>query len=375
MRDLTRYRAMRDFGRTSEPAAGAGGPTGAALRYAMQKHDASRLHWDLRLEHDGALLSWAVTRGPSLDPADKRLAVRTEDHPLDYLRYEGIIAKGNYGAGTVMLWDIGWWQPLHDVDEGLDQGHLHFALHGERATGGWSLIRMKGKKPADAKRENWLLVKENDTAARACALVETYRTSVATGRTIAQIADKARDQPMWPARRKTRPRFTPPQLAEPRAAPPEGEDWWHEVKLDGYRTQVALGKGGARIHTRGGHDWTDRFAPLLPPLNRLPADSALIDGEIVGGAGQDRFGDISVAIKQGGPFVFYAFDLLELDGRDLRAAPLHDRRAALEDLLAQVVPRGAVQLSPVVEGDPAEAFRQVTEAGGEGLVSKLRSAP
>ena len=324
MRDLTRYRAMRDFGRTSEPAAGAGGPTGAARRYAMQKHDASRLHWDLRLEHDGAPAELGRDARPVPRPpptsgwrCGRRITRSTT------CGTKGFIAKGNYGAGTVMLWDIGWWQPLHDVDEGLDQGHLHFALHGERATGGWSLIRMKGKKPADAKRENWLLVKENDTAARACALVETYRTSVATGRTIAQIADKARDQPMWPARRKTRPALHPAATGRTaRRPPPEGEDWWHEVKLDGYRTQVALGKGGAAQSTpAAGMTGQTGSPPLLPP----PEPPA-------GGQRADRRRDrrwrgpgtasatFSVAIKQGGPFVFYAFDLLDT-GRGATCAP------------------------------------------------------
>ncbi len=374
MRALKDYAAKRDFDRTSEPQ-GTHAAVGAAPRFSFQKHDATRLHWDLRLEHDGVLLSWAVTRGPSLDPGDKRLSVRTEDHPSDYLTYEGVIAKGNYGAGTVMLWDVGWWQPFHDVDQGLASGHLHFALLGQRTTGKWSLIRMKGKRAGDGGRENWLLIKEEDEAAHAAVLTDLHDTSISTGRSLADIAAGSPDRPLSPLRTGAAPRFRPPQLAEMHEAPPEGDAWWHEVKLDGYRAQVALGKGGARIFTRNGLDWTDKFGPLLPPLNQLPARSALIDGEIVAGAGLERFGDVARAIEHGGPFLFYAFDLLSLNGADLTPAPLQDRRAALETLFAGVTPRGFLRLSPVLSGQGADLFAQIGDAGGEGLVSKLRSAP
>lgn len=374
MRDLADYASKRDFGQTPEPHGGAG-RAGIAPRFSFQKHDATRLHWDLRLEHDGVLLSWAVTRGPSLDPKDKRLAVRTEDHPVDYLAYEGVIPKRNYGAGTVLLWDLGWWQPFHDVDQGLVSGHLHFALHGQRSTGKWSLIRIRGKRATDGARENWLLIKEDDEAAGKVMLTEAHVTSVATGRDLTAIARHAPARPLWPARRGAAPRFHPPQLAELHDAPPGGDVWWHEVKLDGYRAQVALGKGGARIFTRTGLDWTDRFASLLPALNVLPARTALIDGEIVAGAGLERFGDVARAIEHGGPFVFYGFDLMSLNGQDLTPAPLADRRAALEKLFADVTPRGFLRLSPVLNGIGADLFHQIGEAGGEGLVSKLRDAP
>ncbi len=374
MHRLEAYTAKRNFSSTPEPAA-ADRVSGIAPRYSFQMHDATRLHWDLRLEHDGVLLSWAVTRGPSLEPADKRLAVRTEDHPFDYLTFEGTIPKGNYGAGTVMLWDLGWWQPFHDVAEGLASGHLHFALHGERVTGKWSLIRIKGKGAADAKRENWLMIKEADDAATDVVLTEAHVTSVQTGRSLTQIAANAPSQPNAPRRTRARPSFHPPQLAELRSAPPDGEEWWHEVKLDGYRAQVAIGKDGARIFTRNGLDWSDKFAPLLPALKRLPVQSALIDGEIVAGAGLDRFGDVAGAIEHGGPFTFYAFDLLTLDGRDLMPDPQSRRRARLEEVFAGVTPKGFLRLSPVITGAGAELFAQIGEAGGEGLVSKLRDAP
>ncbi|MEQ3643154.1 MAG: DNA polymerase ligase N-terminal domain-containing protein, partial [Paracoccus sp. (in: a-proteobacteria)] len=187
MADLGAYLDKRDFGATPEPQAN-GTPSALGLRYSMQNHDATRLHWDLRLEWDGVLLSWAVTRGPSLDPADKRLAVRTEDHPLSYLTFEGTIPKGHYGAGTVMLWDLGWWQPLEPAARGLAKGHLKFRLHGRRMTGDWNLIRMARRD----KRDNWLLVKIDDEAAGQRDPVARYRTSVASGRSFAAIrADKA----------------------------------------------------------------------------------------------------------------------------------------------------------------------------------------
>jgi bifunctional non-homologous end joining protein LigD len=374
MRPLSEYDAKRDFDRTSEPP-GQHGVAGLAPRFSFQKHDATRLHWDLRLEHDGVLLSWAVTRGPSLDPKDKRLAVRTEDHPLDYLTYEGVIPAGNYGAGTVMLWDLGWWQPFHDVEDGLASGHLHFALLGQRTTGKWSLIRMKGTRTGDKGRENWLLIKEDDEAANREALTEVHDTGILTGRSLGAIAKDGPSVAIWPVRKKTPPKFHPPQLAELHSSPPDDADWWHEVKLDGYRAQIALGKGGARIYTRNGLDWTEKFPPLLPALNRLDVQTALIDGEIVAGAGLERFGDVARAIEHKGPFLFYAFDLLSLDGRDLTPLPLEQRRTALEMLFSTVTPRGFLRLSPVLEGSSDALFAAIGAAGGEGLVSKLRSAP
>lgn len=373
MADLSRYHDKRDFTQTPEPS-GPGSASSLAPRYATQKHDATRLHFDLRLEWAGVLLSWAITRGPSLHPADKRLAVRTEDHPLSYLGFEGAIPKGNYGAGTVMLWDIGWWQPLADVDAGLRDGKLHFALHGRRATGNWKLVRMKGK-PGDKDRENWLMLKEHDAAADRGDLVAQYPTSVATGRDMDAIAQGSAPRLPGPVRRKPAPRFRKPQLATRVASAPEGVAWWHELKLDGYRAMVAIGKGGARVFTRNGHDWSDRFAPLVPAVEDLPAQSALIDGEILAGAGLHGFAALKSAISAGGPFRFYAFDLLHLDGKDLTRDPLTARRKALDRLFAQVPPLGLLQLSPFAEGDLDEVWEAVCNAGGEGLVAKLRDAP
>lgn len=370
---LDRYLEKRDFDQTPEPWE-ADAPPGLALRYSMQKHDATRLHWDLRLEWEGVLLSWAVTKGPSLDPKEKRLAVRTEDHPVSYLDFEGTIPKGNYGAGTVMLWDIGHWQPLIPVDHGLRKGHLHLALHGRRMTGRWNLIRMKGRRASDKGRENWLMIKEEDEAAHEPDPVERHMISVYTGRDIAQIAAGA---PLQPVRRrsKTPPRFRKPQLATLTEGLRADDARWHELKFDGYRALVAIGKGGARIYTRNGHDWSDKFAALIPAFEDLPCETALIDGEIVAGAGLQGFGTLQKAIKAGGPFTFYGFDLLSRDGSDLAGAPLTERRAALEALVEEAPPMGLIQLSPVIRGDAAHAFETVCAAGGEGLISKRMDAP
>lgn len=364
---LARYLEMRDFDRTPEPVGGAGSPH-LAPRYAIQMHDAKRLHFDLRLEWDGVLLSWAVTKGPSFDPSEKRLAVRTEDHPLSYRTFEGSIPKGNYGAGTVMLWDIGHWEPLSPVDKSLKKGHLHARLHGARLTGDWHLIRMKTKD----KRENWLLTKAEDAASGARDPVRRYRRSVLSGRTLREIAaDKAPQEPHV----GKRPRFAAPQLATLATDMIDGDGWWHEVKLDGYRAQIALGQGGTRVFTRSGKDWTDRFESLLPAFDEVECDAALIDGEIVAGGGLQGFSALQKAIKVGGPFRFYAFDLLSRDGSDLTDDPLETRRATLEEIWAPLPEDGPAQLSPIIPEGAAEAFQTICNAGGEGLIAKRMDAP
>ncbi|MRX51484.1 DNA ligase D [Paracoccus sp. S-4012] len=373
MRSLATYRSKRDFEATPEPSQGAR-PRGLGLHYSMQCHDATRLHYDLRLEWKGVLLSWAVTRGPSLDPADKRLAVRTEDHPLDYLTFEGTIPEGNYGAGIVMLWDIGAWTPVDDVDRGLEKGHLRLRLHGRRLTGEWHLVRLKGR-PEDRGRENWLMIKQEDEAAHRPDPVERYTTSVTSNRTHAQIAGDGEPVPFGPRRTASAPEFEAPMLPTLVREPVGGKGWWHELKFDGYRGLVQIGAEGARIRTRSGLDWSDRFAPLLPAFEELPAKTALIDGEIMAGADLGGFGALQDAISAGGPFRFYAFDLPWLDGRDLRDRSLRDRRRALEKLLADAPPLGLIQLSPVIEGDGGEVLDPICEAGGEGIVSKSISAP
>ncbi|MFW5654507.1 MAG: DNA ligase D [Roseicyclus sp.] len=364
---LARYEAMRDFDATPEPL-DEGGARHLAPRYGIQMHDATRLHYDLRLEWAGVLLSWAITRGPSLDPGEKRLAVRTEDHPVSYLTFEGTIPRGNYGAGTVMQWDAGHWEPQVPVERGLDKGHLRLRLHGARLTGDWHLVRMRTKDP----RENWLLTKAEDAASGARDPVARYRRSVATGRTLREIA---RGAPPQSRQKGRRPRFSKPQLAHLSADFVDGEGWWHEVKFDGYRALVALGAGGPRVYTRNGKDWTDRFASLLPALGEVAAEAALIDGEIVAGAGLQGFSALQKAIKAGGPFRFYAFDCLSRDERDLTGLPLTERRRALEEMFRPLPDLGPAQLSPIIAEGAVAAFETICAAGGEGLVAKRTDAP
>ncbi|APX90433.1 DNA ligase D [Brevirhabdus pacifica] len=376
MTRLDRYLAKRDFAVTPEPDA-QGTPSAMGLRFSMQKHAATRLHFDLRLEWDGVLLSWAVTKGPSLDPAEKRLAVRTEDHPLSYLQFEGTIPKDEYGGGTVMLWDLGWWQPLHDVDEGLKSGKLHFNIHGQRLTGGWALVRMRGRKASDKGRENWLMIKERDEAVvegKAAEIGQAQSTGIQSGRDFDAIA--AGGKAAFPPRRTAaRPKFRKPQLATLRDTVPEGDGWWHELKLDGYRGQAAIGKGGVRIWTRSGQDWTDRFAELVPWFERLDCASALIDGEIIAGAGHSGFGALQTALKHGGPLAFQAFDLLELDGKTLTDLPLRDRREMLDGLLSGLPARAALASTTVIEGEGTAMLDAICQAGGEGLVAKRTDSP
>ncbi|MGZ9810489.1 DNA ligase D [Pseudoroseicyclus sp. H15] len=377
MGTLETYAKKRNFSVTPEPKAelveaGADQPA-----FVVQKHDATRLHYDFRLEWGGVLWSWAVTRGPSGDPSEKRLAVRTEDHPVAYGSFEGTIPEGEYGAGTVMLWDNGWWEPLHDPEKGLKEGKLHFCLHGARMQGGWALVKMRGNRAGDGKRENWLLIKEKDehVSRTADALLNKHKTSVTTGRTMRAIAAGKPVAAKEEEHSKPLPRFRKVQLATLEDAPPEGEDWQHEAKFDGYRCLMAIGKGGVKLYTRNGKDWTERFGDLCEPAAAIPCGAALIDGEVIAGGGGGDFGALQKALKEGGKLMFYAFDLLHLDGDDLTDAPLSKRRAALEGLLSPLPPRGPIRLSPVLEGDGAAALAAMCEAGGEGIVSKRIDAP
>lgn len=372
MSSLDTYRRKRDFDVTPEPRAELVEAGGDRLSFVVQKHDATRLHYDFRLEWKGVLLSWAVTKGPSADPSEKRLAVRTEDHPVAYGAFEGTIPEGQYGGGTVMLWDNGWWEPLHDPEEGLKQGKLHFRLHGARMKGGWALVRMRGKE----KRENWLLIKERDDFAgrSADALTNKHKTSVTTGRAMRAIAaDKPAARPATHG--MALPRFREVQLATLKDAPPAGDGWQHEAKFDGYRCLIAVGKGGVRLYTRNGKDWSDRFGALCDPAAALECDAALIDGEVIAGGGGGDFSTLQKALKEGGELTYYAFDCLHLDGKDLTGKPLTERRAALEGLFDGLPPRGVMRLSPVIEGDGDAALDAMCRAGGEGIVSKRMDAP
>ncbi|RYY33864.1 MAG: ATP-dependent DNA ligase, partial [Sphingomonadales bacterium] len=337
---LAKYNAKRDFAKTNEPAGKLASAAGHS--FMVQKHDATRLHWDFRLELDGVLKSWAVTRGPSLDPADKRLAVRTEDHPLSYATFEGSIPKGEYGGGTVMLWDRGTWipHPGKDPRKTIEEGHLHFILEGERMKGEWIMIRLKPR--GREKNENWLLRKvEDDYTAGSDDLVGRCLTSVATGRTMEEIAEGKQvatevaktpaapvsDEPPPVPKRKRAPSkasalplpaFRDVQLATLVDSVPAGAGWLHEVKYDGYRTLIAIGGGAAKAYTRTGLDWSDRFATVVAAAAQFPG-SALIDGEVVvlDRDGRPSFQALQAALKDGGDMHYFAFDLLEQDGEDL----------------------------------------------------------
>lgn len=374
---LANYNARRDFSRTAEPVGISAGARRAGLRFLVQKHDATRLHYDFRLEWKGVLLSWAVTKGPSTDPSQKRLAVRTEDHPLDYGDFEGTIPKGQYGGGTVMLWDEGTWLHRGDPDAELAAGNLKVVLHGERMRGAWALVRMKPRK--GEKHENWLLIKERDALATDDPnnLTEGRDRSVRSGRTMAQIAagEKTKQQ-RKSEQTGARPTFQAPQLAKLYDAAPEGDGWIHETKFDGYRCLAALGKGGTRLYTRNGNDWTDRFAGLGNVLDTLPCTSALIDGEVMAAhISGSAFSSLQGALNDGGPLVFYVFDLLSFNGKDLSKLPLIDRRARLSELVAGAPYGGALRLSEFVQGSGPDVFAAACEAGGEGIISKRADAP
>ncbi len=387
---LERYNAKRDFAKTAEPA-GTLAP-GHGNSFMVQKHDATRLHWDFRLEIDGVLKSWAVTRGPSLDPDEKRLAVRTEDHPLSYATFEGTIPAGEYGGGTVMLWDRGTWAPIAGKSaRDLDKGHLHFTLDGERMKGEWLLIRLKPR--AKEKRENWLLRKINDAYAGGTdTLVEGALTSVATGRTMADIAEGKTATAKAPARKPARkpapaakprkgrsgantplPAFREPQLCTLVDSVPAGTGWLHEVKYDGYRALVAIGDGKAKVHTRSGLDWTDKFAAIADAAAALPVQSALIDGEIVAYKdGHPDFSTLKDAIANAGDMTLFAFDLLELNGEDLTPLTTVERK----DRLRGIVENGErIQFAEHVLGSGEELFETMCREGLEGVVSKRADAP
>lgn len=396
---LVAYNAKRDFAKTAEPAGRKGRARGNG--FMVQKHDATRLHWDFRLELDGVLKSWAVTRGPSLDPDDKRLAVRTEDHPLSYASFEGTIPKGEYGGGTVMLWDRGTWTPAPGKDprKTLEQGHLHFTLDGERMKGEWLLIRLKPR-PGE-KRENWLLRKLDDAhAGGSDDLVTHALTSVATGRSMAEIAcgakpvslkgkrGRAFDAAMKKAEKVTRastssprdpgklPAFRAVQKATLVDHAPTGNGWFHEMKYDGYRCLLAIGGGKVRIHTRTGLDWTDRFSGIAEAAQALDLPPALIDGEIVmlGKRGKPDFSALQAALREDRQgFTFFAFDLLSLQGRDLTKTPNIARKEKLAALLADAAP--PIIYAEHVLGSGERLFDAMCKAGQEGIISKKADAP
>lgn len=406
---LAEYNRKRDFKKTAEPA-GKRASGGEGNRFIVQKHDATRLHWDLRLEADGVLKSWAVTKGPSPDPEIKRLAVRTEDHPMSYAEFEGAIPKGEYGGGTVMLWDRGTWAPVEGKSwKDIDKGHLHFTLEGERMKGEWLLIRLKPR--GNEKRENWLLRKISDEHAQeGDVLVQHELSSVLTGRSMAEIAaDKQgefslqgkrgdaftaqmtkaadRNKVLRKGARKATgstkpPKFRSPQLATLVDAVPAGSRWMHEIKFDGYRALIAAAGSKVQVFTRSGKDWSDKFAPLARRFAELDLPSCLIDGEIVayGKDGNPDFSSLQQVLKRGhgsqkasDKLSFHAFDLLELDGQDLTRLPNIERKERLEALLKTAEP--PIHFADHVIGAGEKLYRSMCEAGQEGIISKAIDAP
>jgi bifunctional non-homologous end joining protein LigD len=404
-RKLARYRAKRDFGRTSEPSGDrTASKRSAALRFVVQKHAARRLHYDLRLELDGVFRSWAVTRGPSLDPRAKRLAVEVEDHPLDYGDFEGTIPKGEYGGGTVQLWDRGLWAPLpgSDARTALRAGNLKFLLAGERLKGEWVLVRMKRDRDR-GKRTNWLLIKHRDRYARDAgdALLRKDR-SVASGRRMAQIAagTGAKPKPFMrgkapriraatPAARPRRagarksaratapPRFVPPQLARLVSHVPPAPGWGHEIKFDGYRMQLRVADGRASLRTRTGLDWTDRFPEIASTGAGLP--DCLLDGEIVGldERGVPSFSALQAALADAGTegLVYFVFDLLFGDGEDLRTRPLQERKRRLSGLLEPKSVSPRLRYVEHFETAADAVLKSACRMALEGVVSKRLDAP
>ena len=392
-RRLEDYDAKRDFGATPEPPGETGGSETGRV-YVVHKHAATRLHYDLRLEYGGVLMSWAVPKGPSLDTGQRRLAVHVEDHPVDYGSFEGTIPEGEYGGGTVMLWDRGTWSPRGDVEQSMSAGKLEFDLAGEKLEGRFALIHTGARKEG-RERDRWLLIKEKDDRVRSHQEYDVTKAepdSVATGRTMDEIAEEpaeedAEGDPHSGARAPDPasvrgavagafPAEPRPQLASPASGPPGGSGWVHEVKHDGYRLMIAVQDRRARVLTREGHDWTDRFPSLADAAAALPAEAVLLDCEAVapGPGGVSDFGALQTALSEGrrGDVVAFCFDLLHLDGYDLRPAPLTVRKEALAGLL-----RGAGPLvySDHVEGARDEVLARACEMGAEGLVSKKADSP
>jgi bifunctional non-homologous end joining protein LigD len=407
---LARYQQMRDFGQTAEPSGrDAKVLASERLRFVIQKHAASRLHFDLRLEHDGVFKSWAVTRGPSLDPADKRLAVEVEDHPLDYGDFEGTIPKGQYGGGTVQLWDRGYWAPepgMEDIDKALSKGELKFVMEGGRMHGSWVLVRLRHD--AKSKRRNWLLIKHRDEAAvegEGGALAAEDR-SIASERTMAQIAagegeaappfmtaSKTAADAVWQSRQnrnstaaaspkiaKAKPKaafpaFVEPQLCKSLEKPPRGAGWAHEIKFDGYRMQLRTVGGKATLKTRKGLDWSAKFKAIIEAGTGF--QDSIIDGEVVAldHTGAPDFAALQAAISEAktDDLIFFAFDLLFVGGEDLRALPLASRKDQLKVMLAKA-PANVRYVDHFITAGEA-VLKSACRMDLEGIISKRIDAP
>ncbi|MEF7612401.1 DNA ligase D [Aquincola sp. MAHUQ-54] len=378
---LQPYRAKRDFSQSPEPQGGQA--SGAALGFVVQKHAARALHYDFRLELDGTLKSWAIPKGPSLDPHDKRMAVQVEDHPLDYAGFEGTIPAGHYGAGTVIVWDRGTWEADGDARAALAAGKLKFTLRGEKLGGRWTLVRMRGK--GSGKQVPWLLIKEADDYARPAA--EYNVVAAAPGSVLGTSSRAAAATPASAAkagmRRKPKPDPLPltlaPQLATlVDALPAEGE-WIYEIKFDGYRLLARVDGEDVRLFTRNGHDWTSKLRPLAQAVAGLGLRSGWLDGEIVvqDAQGVPDFQQLQNAFDQRKPqgILYFLFDAPYLDGQDLRAAPLRERRERLRAVLEAAGPQSALRFSEDFVVEPAHLLHTACQMRMEGVIGKRADAP
>ncbi len=370
------YRAKRDFAVTREPAPKDAPTHGHAPIFVVQKHQAHRagLHWDFRLEHDGVLWSWAVRKGPSLDPADKRIAAHVEDHPLDYANFEGTIPDGEYGAGKVELWDRGTWQPLDDPSAGMRKGELRFVLDGKRLHGRFTLVRLKPRAGQRSRQDNWLLIKGHDEAERPGADAPTIERQEAAPK---RAAKRSKSPPAEGAVRSKLPQQQSPQLASLSGDPPEGDGWVSEIKFDGYRLLCWLDHGNVRLLTRKGLDWTDRLPAIAKAVATLHADTALVDGELVAldkKSGASSFPALQAALSAGNDRALnlFLFDLLHLDGWDLRQCKLLERKRILQHLNDW---RGVLQFSDHQVGNASGMLREVSKLQLEGIICKRGEAP
>lgn len=378
---LQSYRAKRNFAKTPEPSGLTGQHEGN--RFVVHKHHATADHYDLRLEVDGVLKSWAVPRGPSLNPADKRLAVQTEDHPIDYIDFEGVIPEGEYGGGAMIVWDTGIWAPMDDIETSLQKGAFKFRLFGEKLKGGWMLARLKAR--ADEDKVNWLLFKERDQAVDTKIDILAKRPeSVKSGRRIEELVKPAKRMvapkpaKVLGAIQEAMPARLEPQLATAVASPPTEKGWLHEIKFDGYRTAAHINEGVVTFITRSGLDWSKRYGRLKVAFEGLACESAIIDGEVVvtDDRGISRFAALQDALAAGEThkLTFYAFDLLYLDGWDLTKVALEKRKELLGQLLGGVTAKSALQFSDHVSADGGALYEQASEMGLEGIVSKQASS-
>lgn len=417
---LVEYRRKRHFDKTAEPSGKpAKSKSAQKLSYVIQQHAATRLHYDFRLELDGVLKSWAIPKGPSFDPTEKRLAVEVEDHPLEYAKFEGSIPEGEYGAGEVIVWDRGTWTPLSDPHDGLRRGNLKFSLDGEKLQGEWVLVRIRARERSD--KPNWLLIKHRDEFAQPLTKYDVLADmpqSVKTGRTLQELTEKRSARQIAPRKQAERviakrgaaaekaksngkPRGRKKRSAKKTSAPkgatkaplpesidvelatldervPTGAQWLHEIKFDGYRLVCKIRRGKVSLITRRHQDWTHRYHTIAQAAAELPVDSAVLDGELVAllPTGVSSFQALQNAGKPGSEarLVYYAFDVLYLDGYDLRSLPLVERKEKLRELLEGANPP-AIQYSDHIAGDGEAFLRESCQLGLEGIISKRRDRP